>query len=108
MALSKTGRFLSKAEILGVGVFSLLSISGHRRRAPTAMQAQGFLDMHGGVLSDKSSKFMVVFVADEYDRRTCRDPRLLLMCASRLLNSPRGLQLNDLNSEKDHPNHDML
>ena len=28
MALSKTGRFLSKAEILGVGVFSPLSIYG--------------------------------------------------------------------------------
>ena len=32
MALSKTGRFLSKAEILGVGVFSPLPISVHLKQ----------------------------------------------------------------------------
>ena len=43
MALGKTGRFLSKAEILGVGVFSLLSKSGkkqahkHRFFGPVAL-----------------------------------------------------------------------
>ena len=52
LALSKTGRFLSKAEILGVGVFSPLS--SNARRSASATLLFGSVVRVGGLQETKA------------------------------------------------------